>query len=208
MNRTFRIRPYIGHENLSIDGRMIPYPLVTAGEYLKAKHEDMTDQDLDEFIDNRLEQYSMLNTIIAMKQSCFLLRHTRYSCDSLADHLYDHKNDMVSKYNETYPDEPFDEGFYDNYSKYISVVHDNLGKIDFSYMTEPVCVIYEHPLDYPDKYVVRIMDVCSGDVQITNAIILRDTVAECREEIHNNGFFYCVPPVFEDDKCIVETWTR
>ena len=32
------IRPYIDNKKLSIDGRMIPYPLVTAMDYLEAKH--------------------------------------------------------------------------------------------------------------------------------------------------------------------------
>jgi hypothetical protein len=71
-----------------------------------------------------------------------------------------------------------------------------------------MCVVYEHPLDFPDKYVVRIMDVHSGDVQITNAIILRDTVEQCRKEIQNNGFLYYFPPAVEDDRHIVETWMR
>lgn len=62
------IRPYIDNKKLSIDGRMIPYPLVTAGDYLEVRH-NMTQDEVDKFMDEHYEQYTMLNTIIAMKQS-------------------------------------------------------------------------------------------------------------------------------------------
>lgn len=206
MSRTLNIRPYIGEDGLSIDGRMIPYPLVTACDYLMAKHKDMTDEDLEHFIDNHYEQYSMLNAIIAMKQSCVLLRHTSYSCGSLSDSLYAHKNQVVAQYNEKYPDNPFDEDFYEHYIDHISVVHEKLSYIDWSDMRTPMCVIYEHPMDFPDKYVVRLLDAFGGHVAITNAVIVRDSLEECRREIAENGFLICVPRSACDDKCIVESW--
>jgi hypothetical protein len=209
MSRNFFIRPCIGNTDLSIDGRMIPYPLVSAEEYLMARHENMTDEDMDEFVENHYGQYSMLNAIIAMKQSCFLLRHTKYSCDSLADHLYAHKNDMIAKYNETYQDEPFDEDFYEHYIDDLSVVYESLNGIDLSDMTMPICTIYEHPMDFPDKYVIRLMDACcGGQVKITNVVIVRDSLEECRNEVNKNGFSILFPRNADDDERIVESWMR
>ena len=122
------IRPYIDNKRLHIDGRMIPYPLVNASDYLEEKF-GMKDNEIESFIDNHYKQYTMLNTIIAMKQSCFLLRHVGYSCGSLASDLYDHKKEMVAEYNKTY-DPPFDEDFYENYSKRLSNVVDHLRDVD------------------------------------------------------------------------------
>jgi hypothetical protein len=65
-------------------------------------------------------------------------------------------------------------------------------------------VIYAHPRDYPDKYVMRRWDI-SGSVMIaTDETAFANTLAEIRE---------CVPQGlfrlerFEnDDPCIVEVW--
>lgn len=194
------IRPYIDNKKLSIDGRMIPYPLVTAGDYLEAKH-NMTEEEVEKFIDDHYEQYTMLNTIIAMKQSCFLLRNVSYSCGSLSDNLYAHKNDMVGKYNETY-DVPFDEDFYENYSKTLSKVVAHIKDLDLSNLKIPIGVIYDKPLDYPDKFVIRIFD---GGIA-TNTIIIREGLEECRKECIDGGFHTIIPRAMDDDYCIVESW--
>lgn len=194
------IRPCIDNKRLSIDGRMIPYPLVTAGDYLEAKY-GMTVEEVDNFMDNHYEQYTMLNTIIAMKQSCFLLRSTSYSCQSLSDNLYEHKNDMVVKYNERY-DEPFDEDFYENYSKNLSKVVEHLKDADWSDLKVPVAVIYDKPLDFPDKFVIRLFDMGKA----TNIVTLRDSLEECREECADSGFRSILPRSSDDDWCIAESW--
>ncbi len=194
------IRPYIDNKNLSIDGRMIPYPLVTAGDYLEAKH-NMSEDEVNKFMDENYEQYTMLNTIIAMKQSCFLLRNVRYSCGSLSDNLYAHKKDMVAKYNETY-DVPFDEDFYENYSKTLSKVADHIKDLDLSELKMPIAVIYDKPLDYQDKFVIRIFDGQNA----TNTILLRESLEECRNECVTGGFTQAMPRGFDDDWCIVEWW--
>ena len=194
------IRPYIDNKKLSIDGRMIPYPLTTAADYLEAKH-GMTDEKIEDFIDNHYEQYSLLNAIIAMKQSCFLLRHTTYSCGSLSDCLYAHKNDMIVRYNETY-DEPFDEDFYENYRKNLSKVVDHLKGADLSDLKMPIAVIYDKPLDFPDKFAIRIFDLDRA----TNIVVLRDRLEECRKECIDYGFSTSSPRGNDDDLCIVEMW--
>ncbi len=194
------IRPCIDNKKLCMDGRMIPYPLVTAGDYLEAKY-SMATEEVDNFMDNHYEQYTMLNTIIAMKQSCFLLRSTSYSCQSLSDNLYEHKNDMVAKYNKTY-DEPFDEDFYENYSRSLSKVVGHLRDTDWSDLRTPIAVIYDKPLDFPDKFVIRLFD----QNKATNIVALRDSLDECRKECIDAGFYTVLPRSQDDDWCIAETW--
>ncbi len=194
------IWPYISNKKLAIDGRMIPYPLVTAADYLEARF-GMKESEIEDFIDSHYEQYTMLNAIIAMKQSCFLLRHTEYSCGSLSDNLYAHKNDMVVKYNETY-DEPFDEDFYEDFKEYISSAVEHLREVDMSDMRQPIAVIFEHPLDFPDKYVIRLFDMNNA----TNVIILKDSLDECRRECLYSNFLNPIPRDESDDSHIVESW--
>lgn len=193
------IRPYIDKE-LRIDGRTIPYPLVTAGDYLEARH-NMTQDEVDKFMDEHYEQYTLLNAIIAMKQSCFLLRHTEYSCGSLSDCLYAHKNEMIVKYNETY-DEPFDEDFYEDYREFISKSVEHLREVDMSDMKLPIAVIFKKPLDFPDKYVIRLFDMNNA----TNVIILKDSLEDCRNECLYSNFLNPVPRDDNDDSHIVESW--
>lgn len=196
------IRPYIDNKKLSIDGRMIPYPLVTAFDYLEAKNGEMAEEERDEFVDKHYGQLVMLNTIIAMKQSCFLLRHTAYSNQSLSDDLYKHKNEMVAKYNETY-DEPFDEDFYENYHKNLSKVVEHLKEVDLSELKMPIAVIYDRPLDFQDKFVIRVFDDMD---RATNIVILRDSLEECRKECIDCRFSTVIPRGNDDDYCIVEMW--
>lgn len=194
------IRPYIDNKKLSIDGRMIPYPLVTAGDYLKERH-NMTQDEVDKFMDEHYEQYTMLDAIIAMKQSYFLLRHTEYSCGSLSENLYSHKNEMVARYNETY-DEPFDEEFYENYRKSLSKVVGHIIDADLSDLKIPIAVIYDKPLDFQDKFVIRVFDMDRA----TNIVILKDSLEECRKECIDYGFSVSSPRGNDDDCCIVEMW--
>ena len=68
---------------LCIDGRSIPYPADTALVYLM-EHDGMTKEEV-EAMDPKL--YTRINQIIGLKQSCFLLRHTSYTCESVPDDL-------------------------------------------------------------------------------------------------------------------------
>lgn len=194
------IRPYIDNKNLHIDGRMIPYPLATAIDYLEVKY-GMTQEELDSFMDNHYEQLTMLNTIIAMKQSCFLLRHTTYSCQSLSDDLYAYKNDMIARYNKTY-DEPFDEDFYENYKESLSNVFEHIRDADLSDLKISIAVIYDKPLDFPDKFAIRIFDRDKP----TNIVVLKDSLKECYEECVDGGFHARIPRSENDNPHIVESW--
>lgn len=189
------VRPYI-----NFDGRMIPYPLVTAGDYLEARY-GMTEYEVKNFVDEHREQYSMLNAIIAMKQSCFLLRHTSYSCQSLPDDLCEYKKELVARYNESY-DDPFDEDFYENYRNGLSIVVNHIKDVDLSSIKMLIAVIYENPLDFPEKFVIRIFDMDKA----TNIVLLRDSLEECRKECIDGCLHTIIPREDDDDDCIVESW--
>lgn len=94
------MREYIS-KKVSIDGRTIPYTVATVSEYL-AEHDHMTQEEIDRFCDHNYEVYQKINQILAIKQSCFLLRHTSYSCQSLSDDLYQLKLQMIRELEEKY----------------------------------------------------------------------------------------------------------
>ena len=92
------MREYIDLD-IRIDGRTIPYPVLTSCEYF-ASHDNI--DDVDGFIDTNQEIDELVTQILALKQSCFLLRHTTYSCQSLSDGLYDLKMKLIKKLAEKY----------------------------------------------------------------------------------------------------------
>ena len=93
-------REYI-NSTISIDGRNIPYPIFTANGYLEFKL-GIGEKKLEQWVKKNEEIYTTLNQIIALKQSCFLLRHTSHSCGSLANDLYELKNSLIIKLEEKY----------------------------------------------------------------------------------------------------------
>lgn len=95
------LRDYIGGK-LRIDGRQIPYRISTAYEYLFVKGIVTTEEAVELWIEENEEAYKLLNQIIALKQSCFLLRYTTYSCGSLSDDLYDLKLDFMMDLKKEY----------------------------------------------------------------------------------------------------------
>ena len=97
-----------------IDGRYIPYQIVTACDYLKAKHHLLTEEQLEKYQEDYYKQYCLLTQIIALKQSCYLLRNVSHSCQSLSDGLYDLKNRLIREFNEI-SNYLFDDEFVENY---------------------------------------------------------------------------------------------
>lgn len=93
------LREYIG-DGIRIDGRMIPYRIVTACDYLEII--GMTEEEIEDFAEKKYETYKLINQIIAIKQSCFLLRHTNYSCGSLSDHLIDLRDRLIVELKDKY----------------------------------------------------------------------------------------------------------
>lgn len=105
------MRDYIGGK-ISIDGRMIEYRLITASDYLEAK--GMSEEEIEEFSDVNYTIFQMINQIMALKQSCYLLRRTSYSCGSLSSDLYELKLRLIQELKDNY-DFEFDDEFVENY---------------------------------------------------------------------------------------------
>lgn len=72
-------------------------------------------------------------------------------------------------------------------------------KVDFL-----VWVIYDKPLDYPDKFVARMYFNKKDGVFPSIYYMLADTLEEIRAMIPKG--LARLPPFLQDDKSIVETW--
>lgn len=103
------MRDFIG-EYISIDGRMIPYRLVTATDYFEARK--YSENQIDKFFD--CEVGELVSQVMGLKQSCYLLRNTSYSCQSLSDGLYALKLRLIHELKDKYNFE-FDDDFVENY---------------------------------------------------------------------------------------------
>jgi len=69
----------------------------------------------------------------------------------------------------------------------------------------PMIVIYEKPLDFPDKYVARLWNICGGDGRPTEVAVTGETLDEIRGKIP----FQTMIPIgrfTEDDPHVVEVW--
>lgn len=106
------MRDYIPGK-ISTDGRNIEYKLVTANDYLRTK-EGLTEEEIDNFLDNKYELYNKINQIMAIKQSCYLLRRVSHSCGSLSDSLYELKLELIMDIKDKYGFS-FDDEFVENY---------------------------------------------------------------------------------------------
>jgi hypothetical protein len=70
-------------------------------------------------------------------------------------------------------------------------------------------VIYDHPRDFPNKFVARRHDIYRGDPEphASEEYVTADTLDEIRELIYAKNPNLCCLPRFEnDDKNIVEVW--
>lgn len=112
------MRKYIAGE-VKIDGRNIPYSIVTAEDYLLAK--DILDGDtenyeklLEQWEEENIEIYERITQILALKQSCYLMRRVSHSCGTLSDGLYYLKNRLIMELKNDYNFE-FDDEFVENY---------------------------------------------------------------------------------------------
>lgn len=104
------MRDYI-KGNIQIDGRNIPYPCFTAYDYLS---NTMTEEEIETFAGEHYECYKVINQVMALKQSCYLLRRVSYSCGSLAEDLYTLKNRLIHELKEKHQFE-FDDAFVESF---------------------------------------------------------------------------------------------
>jgi hypothetical protein len=105
------MRDFIG-DHIEIDGRMIGYRISTASEYLMAKGLD--EEEVEDFSEANYDIYKLINQIIAIKQSCWILRRTSYSCGSLSDDMLDLKYKLINELKELY-DYDFDDEIMEEY---------------------------------------------------------------------------------------------
>jgi hypothetical protein len=65
--------------------------------------------------------------------------------------------------------------------------------------------VYDHPRDYPDSYVARLMLIGRrGVIQRTNAMYTADSLDELRSLLPPG--LTCLPRHEEDDPVILEVW--
>lgn len=102
------MRTYI-ENRISIDGRNIPYKIFHAQIYLEEK--GYTEEEIEELVDSGV--YTVVNQILALKQSCFLLRRVSHSCGSLAVDLIELKYRLIHELRDKHNFE-FDEDFVED----------------------------------------------------------------------------------------------
>lgn len=109
------LREYTG-DNIKVDGRMIGCVIVTAFNYLKQKN-DWSSEEVEDFMEQGkfgYEIYTMINQILALKQSHWIMRRVSHSCGSLSDSIYYLKEELISKLKKQY-DYDFDEEWVDSF---------------------------------------------------------------------------------------------
>lgn len=65
-------------------------------------------------------------------------------------------------------------------------------------------VVYKHPRDYPDKFVLRRWDIQGGTIIATPDVKTADSLEKIRQEVPAG--LYRLDRFEEDDLCIVEVW--
>jgi hypothetical protein len=114
MNKNLELREYGCEDNMHIDGRNIPYQLITAHDYLYAKNEEWSEEDVEKFQEEQCSIYDRITQVMALKQACVLLRHTSHSCQSLSDGLFDLKLELIRELSDKY-NYDFDEELVESY---------------------------------------------------------------------------------------------
>ena len=67
-----------------------------------------------------------------------------------------------------------------------------------------MCVIYDHPRDHPDHYVLRAWYVTRDGVGPAEDVVLADSLDEVRQYVPDG--LLCLARQHDDDPAIVETW--
>jgi hypothetical protein len=66
--------------------------------------------------------------------------------------------------------------------------------------------VYDHPLDYPDKFVARRFDIDHDGVRASSSIIVTPTLQMLRDILEFELHLTCLARNDDDDPKIVETW--
>ncbi len=78
--------------------------------------------------------------------------------------------------------------------------------MDLSGLKMPLVTVYECPADFPGFYAARVWEGMKPSP--TDAVVVKKTLQEIREDIEAAGFRICFPRADGDDPCIVETWMQ
>lgn len=79
---------------------------------------------------------------------------------------------------------------------------ESVQEIDFSGMKFPYIAVYEHPEDFPEKYVARVWDMDKP----TDTIMVKDELREIEEDIRENTNLTFLPRGMEDVISLVGVW--
>lgn len=67
-------------------------------------------------------------------------------------------------------------------------------------------VLFDHPIDYPDHYVIRCNHVVNGVAQVDKEIYFKHIdITRCRNLLRNSGLT-CMARDPNDDPKIIESW--
>ncbi len=69
----------------------------------------------------------------------------------------------------------------------------------------PVFTLFDHPLDMPTHYVVRMFLTSPSGTQITTAVCTYERLDDARASLEEAGLL-CMPRDEKDDPKIVESW--
>lgn len=73
-------------------------------------------------------------------------------------------------------------------------------------ITLAIWTVYDHPKDYPDKFVARRFDVSPGKVEASGSIIIMDKLKDLRDMLEFEMHLSCIARHPEDEPQIVEAW--
>jgi hypothetical protein len=69
-----------------------------------------------------------------------------------------------------------------------------------------IWTVYDHPRDYPDRYVARQFIVTAGEAEPTLNVIMATDLETLRATLLNELHMHRIPRSERDDPVIVETW--
>ena len=78
----------------------------------------------------------------------------------------------------------------------------SISEVDMSGLFMPLIAVYEHPEDYPDKYVARVFDVDRP----TDTVVIKDSLLEIQRDIGENTSRIFAPRGAEDVRSLVGVW--
>lgn len=79
---------------------------------------------------------------------------------------------------------------------------ESIKEIDFSGLKVPFIAVYQHPEDFPEKYVARIYELDKP----TDTLMVKDTLEEIEEDIRENTGMTFIPRGTEDVLSLVGVW--